>query len=353
MKNDNQVSMRTKKILVAPLNWGLGHASRCIPIINQLQKNRFTPVIASDGEALEFLKKEFPRLETLELPTYKISYGKSLKWALLLKIPHIVKTVKRERELINKYVDNNSETAGIISDNRFGCHSKSLPSVYITHQLQVFFGFFSPITTFVHRQIVKKFDECWIPDQENSLFSGTLSKSSTDLGQKYIGILSRFQRKKVQKNIDVLIVLSGPEPNRSQLEMTLRTVFKDTLKELWLIQGIVEKKQLITREKNMVVVNFMLSKQLESVLNSSKIVVCRAGYSSIMDLVFLNKKAVLIPTKHQSEQEYLARNLQKQGIFSFVEEKDIEETMLERAIESKQRLPNTFPLLDKTLFDLF
>ena len=346
--------MRTKKkILVAPLNWGLGHASRCIPIIDQLQKSAFTPVIASDGVALELLKKEFPELEYLELPAYKISYGKNLKWALLQNLPHILRTVKKEWELIKKYVDSNPETVGIISDNRFGCHSKNLPSVYITHQLQVFSGFSSPITTFFHQQIIKKFDECWIPDQENSLFSGNLSKSSSHLRQKYIGILSRFQRKKVPQHIDALIVLSGPEPNRSQLEMTLRTVLKSNLKKIWLIQGVIEKSQKIIQDGNLTIVNFMLSKELECALNSSKIVVCRAGYSSIMDLVFLNKKAVLIPTKHQNEQEYLAKYLQKKGYFSFVEEGAIHEKILDQRIESKHMPVGKLFEDNGTLFDLF
>jgi UDP:flavonoid glycosyltransferase YjiC (YdhE family) len=75
-----------KTILIAPLNWGLGHATRCIPIIKALQENNYIPIIASDGIALELLQKEFPYVQTLKLPSYKIEYaknGKNFKWKLL------------------------------------------------------------------------------------------------------------------------------------------------------------------------------------------------------------------------------------------------------------------------------
>ena len=189
-----------RKVIVAPLNWGLGHASRCIPVIKALQKGQLTPVIASDGAALELLQKEFPKLESIELPSYKISYGKYLKWSLFKKIPVIIKTIRREQRVIHQYLEKNSTVVGIISDNRFGIRSSSLPSVYITHQINVKSGLLSPITRYFHQRIIKKFDECWIPDDEDSRFSGELSLSKKLLNQKYIGVLSRLQKKRCQEN---------------------------------------------------------------------------------------------------------------------------------------------------------
>ena len=322
-----------KKIIVAPLNWGLGHASRCVPIIKELQKNNFVPIIATDGNALTFLKKEFPTVESFELPSYDISYGKNLKWSLLLKTTTIIRAVKKEQEIIQSYIEKTKNIAGIISDNRFGCYSKQLPSVYMTHQLNVLSGFLTPISSYIHQQIIRKYDECWIPDEENSLFSGKLSRSSKNLHQKYIGVLSRFEKQELPLEIDVLILLSGPEPNRTQLEDKLKEIFKTSNKRVCLIQGKVEETQKITQLHQFKIVNFMLSGELEHTINSSKIIICRAGYSSILDLVSLNKEALLIPTKYQNEQEYLAKYLQEKGVFSFIEEKDIDKKIVNISIK--------------------
>ena len=138
-----------KTILVAPLNWGLGHATRCIPIIRALLQQSFKVVIASDGTALELLRKEFPSLPFVELPSYDISYpknGKYFKWNLLLKTPHIWKTMRSEEKLIAKLVSKEKIT-GIMSDNRFGVHHQSIPSVYITHQLNILSGGTTALTS--------------------------------------------------------------------------------------------------------------------------------------------------------------------------------------------------------------
>jgi uncharacterized protein (TIGR00661 family) len=318
-----------KKIIIAPLNWGLGHATRCVPIIKELQKSNFTPVIASDGTALQFLIKEFPSLEFFELPSYKISYGRNLKWSLIRKIPTIVRAVHKERLLIREYIHQNPNVVGIISDNRFGCYYTKIPSVYITHQLNVLSGFLTPVTSFFHRRVIRKYNECWIPDEENSVYSGKLSRSTKNLNKKYIGVLSRFKKQELPQDIDVLILLSGPEPNRTQLEIKLTSIFKTSSKKVYLIQGVVEKIQKTTKENQLTIVNFMLTKQLEHTLNLSKMVICRAGYSSVLDLVSLRKKALLIPTKFQNEQEYLAKYLQQKGYFSFVKERKVNKNTLD------------------------
>ena len=165
----------SKKVIVAPLNWGLGHASRCIPMIQALLQNNFTPIIASDGKAFEFLQKEFPQLIFLELPSYGISYAKNLKWRLFLQLPKIFSVVKKEKKVIARFLEKNKDVVGIISDNRFGVRNSKISSVYITHQLNVLSGITTFFTSKIHQSIIKKFDECWIPDTADSEFSGKLS----------------------------------------------------------------------------------------------------------------------------------------------------------------------------------
>ena len=319
----------SKKIIVAPLNWGLGHASRCVPIIQSLLKENYTPIIASDGNALVFLQKEFPKLESIELPFYNITYSKNLKWSLFKKVPAILKTAKKEKEVLEEYLKSNSDVIGLISDNRFGIYSRKIPSVYITHQINVFSGIFTGLTSYFHQKIIKKFDECWIPDEIDSIFSGKLSKSKKNLNQKYIGILSRFQKNEQEIENDILILLSGPEPNRTSLENKLKEIFHDTNQKVCLVQGKIASAQKVDTYVNMKVVNFMLSEELEKTLNSSKIVICRSGYSSIMDLITLNKQGLLIPTKNQNEQEYLARYLKDKDLFDFIDERDLSEKSID------------------------
>lgn len=308
-----------KKIIVAPLNWGLGHASRCVPIINSLIENNFTPIIASDGNALLFLQKEFPNLAFLELPSYHISYAKNLKWSLFLQIPSILKAIKKEQKIIEKFVIENN-ISGIISDNRFGVSNKKVHTVYVTHQINVFSGFLTFLTTKIHQKIIKKFDECWIPDVENSVFSGKLSFSSKKLNQKFIGVLSRFDKEELPIKNEVLIILSGIESQRIELEKKLKSEFKNYKGNVVLIQGRIENEQKVSIENNIKIYNFMLFAALQKTINESEIVVCRSGYSSIMDLAVLQKKVFFIPTKNQTEQEYLAKYHHKKNGIQFSRE---------------------------------
>lgn len=344
--------MHPKKIIVAPLNWGLGHAARCIPIIKSLAQEGFLPVLAGDGGSLAFLQKEFPDLETIDLPSYKITYRKNLKWNLLKKYPSIRKASKDEYKIINQYIAENPEVVGIISDNRFGVRSPKVPSVYMTHQVNVLAGIFTPFTSLVHQQIIKKFDQCWIPDEYDSKFSGRLSMSQRKLNQKFIGVLSRFEKKNLEKTIDVLIVLSGPEPNRTDIERKITAKFYGTELNVCLVQGKVEKEQKTTIHGKFTVINYVLSEKLEELLNTSKFVICRAGYSSIMDLIAMGKQALLIPTQNQSEQEYLARYHQKNGLFEVMKETELKGRKMywELGASSKYYMKQTF---DTNLFRLF
>jgi UDP:flavonoid glycosyltransferase YjiC (YdhE family) len=341
-----------KKIIVAPLNWGLGHASRCVPIIQLLLKNKYTPIIASDGNALAFLRKEFPVLEFLKLPAYDVEYGRNLQLSLFFQLPKIWNAVKKEQQLIQKFIDENKDVVGVISDNRFGVRNEEIPSVYITHQVNVLSGITSFLTSTIHQNIIRKFDECWIPDTEKSEFSGILSSSKRNFNSKFIGVLSRFKKESIPKSIDVLIVLSGPEPNRTLLEVKLKKEFLNSDKKIVLVLGKVEKKQKKSEENNIIIYNYLLSAELERLLNMSKIVLCRSGYSSIMDLAVLEKKVFFIPTKNQTEQEYLANYLSDKKKAAFCDEDDFTIEKLSE-IENYVGLQSEETKLNSALFCLF
>ena len=307
-----------KKILIAPLNWGLGHATRCIPIINALLQHNFTPIIASDGAALSLLTKEFPDLEAVELPSYNISYAKKsnhLKLKLLKDTPTILKTIRAEQKAVNLIVKTH-QIDGIISDNRFGVSHKDLPSAYITHQLKVLSGNTTWLSTKLHQKTIQRFNECWVPDTlEQPNLSGKMGHiEDHGLNIKYIGPLSRFQKNESKFQYDIMILLSGPEPQRSILEEKLLTEFKNYNGKALFVKGIIEEEQTVHTSGNMTIYNFMTSELLEKSINSSELIVARSGYTTIMDLAKLGKKAFFIPTPGQFEQEYLAKEMAKNNL---------------------------------------
>ena len=346
-----------KSILVAPLNWGLGHATRCIPIIKALQQNNYIPIIASDGIALALLKKEFPALKTLELPSYQIEYakkGKNLKWKLFRNGLRTIKAIRNEKLITESWIEKYA-ISGIISDNRLGVFSSKIPSVYITHQLNVLSGNTTWITSKLHQNIIKKHTECWVPDSETTPnLSGELGHlEETKLNIKYIGPLSRFNKKETDKKFDLMIILSGPEPQRGILERKLKTEILDYSGKTLFIKGVVEKNQIKQQIANVTYFNFMSSFELEQAFNESEIILCRSGYTTIMDLVKLQKKAFFIPTPGQFEQEYLAKKYKEEGLVPFAMQDDFKIENIQ-VIDNYKRLPQIDSEINwKTLFQVF
>ena len=346
-----------KNILVAPLNWGLGHATRCIPIIRALEDNGFTPILASDGAALEILQKEFPHLQTVELPSYDIEYAKNganFKWKMLKSIPSIVEAVLKERKMVKELVRTHN-LIGIISDNRLGVFSKKVHAVFITHQLNVLTGNTTWISSKLHQHIIKKYNECWVPDFEDKPnLTGKLGHlKNPDSKIKYIGPLSRFSKAALPKKYDLMVILSGPEPQRTMLEEKLADSVSAYNGSVIFIKGKVASEQHTEQRGNTTYYNFMTSAELEKTFNESDKVLCRSGYTTIMDLAKLEKKAFFIPTPGQYEQEYLARKLKKEGFISYAKQENFRiENLLETDIY--KGLPKTENNIHwKNLFCLF
>lgn len=349
--------MNTKNILVAPLNWGLGHAARCIPLIKELINQGYTPVLASDGNALNLLKKEFPNLIALELPSYEIEYAKkakNFKWKLLKNSPKTINAIIEEKKLVKKWCEE-YDLAGIISDNRLGVYNKKVPSVIITHQLRVLSGKTTWISSKLHQRFIKKFNECWVPDFEKKPnLTGKLGHlKDASFTVKYLGPLSRLNILKTEKKYDLMIILSGPEPQRTLLEDLLIKKIRFLNKKILFVKGLVSDKQVVSENEHITFYNFMTSVEIEKAFNESEIILCRSGYTSIMDLVKLNKKAFLIPTPGQTEQEYLARRLKKNGHFPYSKQEDFEIEMLDEIDFYKPFLTSEKEQNWKQLFVLF
>ncbi len=341
-----------KTILVAPLNWGMGHATRCIPIIRELKEHGFEVVLGSDGVALALLQKEFPKLECVELPSYHIEYakkGKYFKWKLLKNSPKMMKAIKEERKQVKALVKS-GRIDGIISDNRLGVYHKKVPSVFVTHQLKVLTGTTTWLSTKAHHQFIRKFDECWVPDVAGTPnLSGKLGhpkKRSKNI--HYLGPLSRLESKVLPKKYDLMIILSGPEPQRTLLEERLSEEAKHFDGNVLFIRGKMAAKQEQFTNLNLDVYNFMTSSQLERAFNESDLVLCRSGYTTLMDLAKLGKKAFFIPTPGQFEQVYLAKRMKKLRLAPFCEQDEFKIEKLQE-VASYQGLSNVFDVGDLNL----
>lgn len=313
------------KILICPLDWGLGHATRMMPIINYLQELGYEIHLGAASKTLLVLKNHYPHLKAHILPKISPRYTRlrgSLMPILLLQSPLIfyrsIKENFRTRNLISKY-----NIDYVISDNRFGLWNLPVPSAYITHQCHIklhgVYKYLSPLFSFLHGLIIKKYNKLFIPDTtgKHSL-AGKLSKSGNHIKGTNIGLLSQFsgQHKAEGKTGGyVLILLSGQEPQRSILEKRLLSQAGEIDRKFILVKGkiSISGKTTIHIPNNVEVINFASAKKLETLITEADIVICRSGYSSIMDLAILEQKAILIPTPGQAEQIYLAQYLMQKG----------------------------------------
>ncbi len=304
-----------KRILVAPLDWGIGHATRCIPIIKQLIAHNYEVIIAADGRPLHLLSTEFPNLEMVRFAGYNIKYPTYLPMSIsmLMQTPKLLWSIKKENtalaEIINDY-----NIDGVISDNRFGLYSKQVPCIFITHQLQIQSPYLKETIQDFNYKYINKYSACWVMDDEKNNLAGKLSKpNSLPNNTTYIGVQSRFEKQEIEKKYDFLAIVSGPEPQRTILEKGLIKALKNRNEKSLIVLGMPELNTSETDE-NLTIKSHLNAKELNTAIAQSELIICRPGYSTVMDLAKLEKKAIFIPTPGQTEQEYLAENFKNSGI---------------------------------------
>ncbi|MEO1032202.1 MAG: glycosyltransferase, partial [Bacteroidota bacterium] len=311
----------------------------------------------SDGVALGLLNKEFPNLRSLTLPSYNITYSKkasSFKLKLIKDSPHLLKTIKKEKKAIEAFIKTEN-ISGIISDNRFGIRHKSIPSIFITHQLRVLSGSTTWLSSKLHQKIIMKFDECWIPDHigTNNLSGDLGHPEGFQSSVKYLGPLSRFKKLDRPTKYNLLVVLSGPEPQRTFLEEKLLKELESYEGNVCFVKGKIKDHQNKTERGHITTYNYMTSDELEVAINESDLILSRSGYTSIMDYAKLEKKAFFIPTPGQFEQEYLAEKLDTEGIVPSCKQKDFTIQMLSRVNDYKGFTTTEYDVNFKKLFRLF
>jgi UDP:flavonoid glycosyltransferase YjiC (YdhE family) len=317
------------KYLVAPLNWGLGHASRCVPLVRRFLDEGHEVILGGDGDSLTLLRKHFPNLRYVRLAPLNLRYGSGKRqvWAMIRALPQLLLRAVKDHAMLQAVL-REEHIDRVVSDNRFGLYSTATESVYITHQLHIMlpqgWRWLEPLAERLHARIYRRFNEVWVPDYEDPAqsLSGALGHPQSAISHQpsaiihYIGPLSRFEgcvrddTKSYPEHLTT-VILSGPEPQRTMLERELLQRFAGTQEPVVLVQGLPGRPNTrITRGK-ITVVPYMNDAEMAQTLLHSGHIIARSGYSTIMDLHALGilDRAELIPTPGQPEQEYLARLL--------------------------------------------
>lgn len=314
--------------MLAPLDWGLGHATRCIPVIRQLLAQGHEVMLAGSGRSAALLSQTFPGLKLIPFEDYKISVpaDRSLVWRMIIRLPLLQARINKERKALRNLIREHQPDL-IISDNRYGLHHPEVKSILITHQLQLKLPagirFLEPLAGALLKRKFRHFDEIWVPDHEEYPgLAGELSHPRYHLPRlRYIGFLSRFSEQEVMianmhttKKYELMVLISGPEPQRS--------CFQELLTEQIRMSGI--RACMITGRPGEIpessaegIDTFQHAddQTMMELISASEQLICRPGYSSLMDLMVWKRNAILVPTPGQTEQEYLGGLMMKNGWF--------------------------------------
>lgn len=356
---------KTKNILICPLDWGLGHATRLVPIIDLFIKKGATVFIGADNRPLAYLKQRFPELRFIRFPGFVPKYpaNGSMALAMLKSYPEMVSESKKAHTLLQKLIRKNDIDI-VISDNRYELSSKLAYTVFITHQLNIQTPGISFVgKPFINKKInsyIRKFDELWIPDfNEEPSLSGRLSHTSKMpiSNFHFVGPLSRFSLVKPKPSSEkprLLVLLSGPEPQRTLLEQLITEQALETELKTIILKGTPEFADTV-EIKNVKKIPHLPDDEIAILIKNAQTIITRPGYSTIMDLAVLGKKAIFIPTPGQTEQEYLAKRFMKMGICFSSRQAGFN---LDQALQQSEKfigfapIKNT-PNLEKTVGDLF
>ena len=298
-------------VLFCILNWGLGHATRCLPIVKEFQNRGYRVSIASDGRAQNLLQRELPQLSHHTLTSYGVVYPfKSMLLNLLIQWPRIAFAMTKEHFEVRRLVRESSPDL-IISDNRYGCFVEGMTNIFITHQINppTSVRIFDRLARWMSDRMLDRFSTVWIPDDPGlGYVTGKLVDNPPDHA-RFVGLLSRFNhyRKERDKQRDILVILSGPEPQRTRFEKKITRQLLRSDHSFLIVRGRTEMTDdIMDLAPRGQVVETLNSTELETAIRSSRMILSRCGYTTVMDFMVLGVPALLVPTPGQYEQEYIA-----------------------------------------------
>ncbi len=300
-----------QRILICPLNWGIGHSTRMVAYARQLEKKGNTIIVAGDNKVLDVFEEELPHVERILLKDINVRYskGKKIVRKLMLNSPLFFVSIFLQHFALQRLLSK-IDVDIVISDSRPSLWTNKVKSYYVTHQPNVKltdgWHWAEKMTTALHHWFIRRYDGLLIPDVEGKdSFSGELSKvNDKRIKTFYIGWLSRFEKDntQVEKEDYSLLILSGVEPTRSLLRDEIVARYQK-LDEQLIVAGDYNAEQI----GKITILPYVRTEALKPLILSAKHVICRSGYSMVTDLKVLGVSAELIPTSGQPEQEYLAK----------------------------------------------
>ena len=320
------------KIIYGVCSWGLGHATRSLPLIRKLIDEDNELTIISNGRSLELLKKELGKnIEYIDMVDYPMLLSENSRQFLVKSVIYWPTFIRRMQSGLNKLTKmlEKRKCDLIISDARYDIYNRNIPSFFISHQMRIMnplrIKMFETGSEIFNLFFFKRFVGVIVPDYKDNDLSGDLSHNLRRLDEDkihYVGVLSDFKKKKTERDIDYLISISGPEPQRTMLEEKLLSQIDDLNGKIVMTLGKVESQDKFNK-KNIETYSFLTKEKREDLLNRAKLVVSRSGYSTILDLAVIGTKALMTPTPSQIEQEYLAEYHNEKGTFYSVDQNDI------------------------------
>jgi len=356
-----------RNILICPLEWGLGHAGRMIPLARRLQARNYNVITGAGKDHQALFRKEVPGLTYIDFPGFRPGYSRYLPQyiCLLMKTPvlfyHIVaEHVKLKRIIRDFKIDL------VISDNRFGLWSRRVKSVYVTHlpviPLPDNLRFLEWTGILFHRFFIKKYSLCFIPDLpgDHNLSGRLTHQVKLEANTRFIGILSRFSEMPIVDDKKFrfphnTVIMSGPEPQRGILRKKLADILEHMELPTVILEGKPGTPDVTSRSGNIISFNHLPSDEMRDIITGSTSIITRPGYTSVMELISLNCSAMLVPTPGQTEQEYLARYLSAKGWFSFVSQKRLDKSITlptVKATWTSEIIDESRELLEKALDEL-
>lgn len=329
--------------MISPLDWGLGHTTRCIPLIRFFLQHQFEVFVGAEGSASMLISQAFPDISILPLKGYRIKYSKQKAFfltKLLLQLPRIQSAINYENKWLNKVIDEHNIDL-VISDNRLGLYTKKAQTVFITHQLRIQSGinWLDALIQKINYHYINRFSECWVPDiKGDGNLAGALShpEKLPKIPVKYIGWLSRFIKKEQPKKYKFVVVLSGPEPQRTIFEKKIIQQENEFDGITAIVRGLPQGNETLPFTNPLITCfNHLPADELSELMQQAELVISRSGYSTIMDLITIQQKAVLVPTPGQTEQEYLAKYLAEKKLFNTVSQERFSIKAIAEGIKQK------------------
>lgn len=338
-----------QRVLVAPLDWGLGHATRCIPVIRGLIDAGCEVLVASEGAQRELLQQEFPAIRHLDLKGYRVRYSRYpvlLPLNLLVQIPRLLCRIGHEQKWLQRIIETENIQL-VISDNRYGLYTSICPCIFITHQLRIRapFRWLENLLQKINYRYINRYTACWVPDMAGEVgLAGELSHPQRlpAVPVHYIGLPTRFRRATAEKKYDHCVLVSGPEPQRTLFEKKVLAGLQQLPGRTLLVRGKPGSNEQLAAPEGVDIVNHLSTTDLQQALQQSELVIARSGYTTVMELMTLQKKAILVPTPGQTEQEYLATYLADKNLALSVKQSTLD---LSLAIKARKNFPyQTLPV---------